>query len=122
MIVMTKRKDIAILKSCGATDTSIAAIFISYGLFIGIIGSLFGMIIGYIFVQNINSIEHWISVIFGLKIWKSSIYLFSRIPNEVDWASAKFIVVLAVIAAVVGALIPAIVAAKTRPVEILRYE
>jgi ABC-type antimicrobial peptide transport system permease subunit len=48
--------------------------------------------------------------------------MFSKIPNEVDWGSARVIVILAIIAAIVGALIPAIVAAKTRPVEILRYE
>jgi lipoprotein-releasing system permease protein len=122
MIVMTKRKDIAILKSCGATDTSIAATFISYGLFIGIIGSLLGMAIGYIFVRNINAIEQWINIIFGLKIWKSSVYIFSRIPNQFDISSALWITLAAVIAAAIGALIPAIAAARLRPVRILRYE
>ena len=92
MIVVTKQKDIAILKSCGTTDTSIAAIFISYGLFVGVVGSLFGMVIGYIFVRNINAVEQWINVIFGLKIWKSSVYIFSKIPNEFDVYSAMWIV------------------------------
>jgi len=122
MIVMTRQKDIAIIKSCGAGSGSVASIFIGFGACVGVIGSAIGTAIGYVITKNINVVEQWIRIIFGLKIWKSSIYLFSRIPNEVDWASAKFIVVLAVIAAVVGALIPAIVAAKTRPVEILRYE
>ena len=58
----------------------------------------------------------------GLKIWKSSTYMFSRIPNEVDWASVVWIVAAAVVAAGVGALIPAIAAARLKPVEILRYE
>jgi ABC-type lipoprotein release transport system permease subunit len=48
--------------------------------------------------------------------------MFSKIPNEVDWASALPIVLLAIMAAVIGTLIPAIVAAWTNPVEILRYE
>ncbi|MBA7605328.1 hypothetical protein ES703_12458 [subsurface metagenome] len=48
--------------------------------------------------------------------------MFSKIPNEVDWASALPIVLLAIIAAVIGTLIPAVVAAWTKPVEILRYE
>lgn len=122
MIVMTRQKDIAIIKSCGAGSGSVASIFIGFGACVGVIGSAIGTAIGYVITKNINVVEQWIRIIFGLKIWKSSIYMFSRIPNEVDWASAKFIVVLAVIAAVVGALIPAIVAAKTRPVEILRYE
>ena len=48
--------------------------------------------------------------------------MFARIPNEVDWASSLPIVGLAILAAAVGALIPAFVAARTRPVEVLRYE
>jgi lipoprotein-releasing system permease protein len=122
MIVITKQKDIAILKSCGATNTSVAAIFISYGLFVGIVGSLCGTVIGYVFVLNINGIERWINVIFGLKIWKSSVYVFSKIPNEFDIYSAMWIVGAAIVAAAVGALIPAVAAARLRPVKILRYE
>lgn len=122
MIVVTKQKDIAILKSCGASNASIAAIFISYGLFVGVVGSFFGMVIGYIFVRNINAVEQCINVMFGLKIWKSSVYVFSKIPNEFDVYSAMWIVAAAVVAAAVGALIPAVAAARLRPVRILRYE
>jgi lipoprotein-releasing system permease protein len=122
MIVITKQKDIAILKSCGAADASIAAIFISYGFFVGIAGSLLGMAIGYVFVRHINAVEHWINVIFGLKIWKSSVYIFSKIPNQFDIYSAMWIAAAAVVAAAVGALIPALAAARLRPVRILRYE
>jgi lipoprotein-releasing system permease protein len=122
MIVVTKQKDIAILKSCGTADTSVAAIFISYGLFVGIIGSLVGMVIGYIFVRNINAIENWINIAFGLKIWKSSVYVFSKIPNQFDVDSAIWIAAAAIVAAAVGALIPAVAAARLKPVRILRYE
>jgi len=48
--------------------------------------------------------------------------MFDRIPNQVDWAGAMPIVGLAILAAALGALIPALVAARTRPVEVLRYE
>jgi lipoprotein-releasing system permease protein len=122
MIVVTKQKDIAILKSCGASNTAIAAIFISYGLFVGVVGSFLGMVIGYIFVRNINAVEQWINVMFGLKIWKSSVYVFSKIPSEFDVYSAMWIVAAAIVAAAVGALIPAVAAARLRPVRILRYE
>jgi ABC-type lipoprotein release transport system permease subunit len=50
------------------------------------------------------------------------VYLFNKIPNEVDWPWALRIVSLAIVAAAIGTLIPAIVAAATKPVEILRYE
>jgi len=122
MIVVTKRRDIAIIKSCGASSSSVALVFVGFGACVGIIGSAFGAILGYIVTKNINTIEQWIRVIFGLKLWKSSVYMFSKIPNEVDWASAVPVILFAVVAAALGALIPAIAAAGTRPVEVLRYE
>ncbi|MCP4609937.1 MAG: ABC transporter permease [Planctomycetes bacterium] len=122
MIVTLKQKDIAIIKSCGAAGSSVAWIFVGFGACVGMIGSVFGVVLGYIITKNINSIEEWISIIFGLKLWKSSVYLFSKIPDEVNWFWALSFVLLAIVAAVIGALIPAIVAAATKPVKILRYE
>jgi len=122
MIIRLKQKDIAILKSCGATSGSIAFIFVGFGACVGVVGSGIGVILGYIITRNINTIENWIRIIFGLKLWRSSVYMFSKIPNQVDWSWAGSFVLLAIIAAAIGTLIPAIVAARTRPVEILRYE
>jgi lipoprotein-releasing system permease protein len=122
MIVETRQKDIAIIKSCGATNSSVALIFVGFGICVGLIGSGVGMMLGDIVTKNINTIEEWIRIIFGLKLWKSSVYMFSKIPSEVDWNSALFIALSAVIAAAVGALIPAIIAVRTRPVNVLRYE
>ncbi len=122
MIVMTKQRDIAIIKSCGATSRSVALVFVGFGICVGIVGSGLGAILGYIITKNINAIEEWIRIILGLKLWKSSVYMFSRIPNEVDWGSTLFVVLFAIAAAAIGALIPAVVAARTKPINILRYE
>jgi len=122
MIVITKRKDIAIIKSCGMASRSVAFVFVGFGACIGIVGSGIGAVLGHLITRNINTIESWISVIFGLKLWKSSVYMFSKIPNEVNWPLALRIILLAILASAIGTLIPAIVAAITRPVEILRYE
>jgi len=122
MIVRLKQKDIAIVKSCGAATGSVACIFLGFGLCVGVLGAGIGTILGYVITKNINVVERWISAIFGLKLWRSSIYMFSSIPNQVDWASSLFLVSLSIIAAGFGALIPALVAARTKPVEILRYE
>ena len=141
MIVTIKQKDIAIIKSCGTASGSVAFIFVGFGACIGIIGSGIGAVLGYVITKNISTIENWIRIIFGLKLWKSSVYMFSKIPNEVDWYATlltipiklygwelaiKFnlydIILLAIVAAAIGALIPAIVAARTKPVNILRYE
>jgi lipoprotein-releasing system permease protein len=122
MIVRLKQRDIAIIKSCGATSGSVCSIFVAFGFCVGIAGSLFGVLLGYLITKNINVIEEFIRKICGLKLWKSSVYMFSEIPNEVNWLWALGIVSIAIAAAVFGALIPAIVAARTKPVEILRYE
>jgi len=122
MIVRLKQKDIAIIKSCGATSSSVTVVFVGFGACVGVVGSGIGTVLGYIITRNINTIEDWIRIIFGLKLWKSSVYLFSKIPNEVNWSWVMRIVLMAIIAAAIGTLIPAIIAARTKPVEILRYE
>jgi lipoprotein-releasing system permease protein len=122
MIVRLKQKDVAILKSCGAASGSVVLVFGGFGACVGLIGSALGAILGYVVTRNVNTIEAWIRVVFGLKLWKSSVYMFSRIPNEVNWSSALIIVLSAIFAVVLGALMPAIIAARTRPVNVLRYE
>jgi len=79
-------------------------------------------VLGYVVTKNINAIEEWVRIIFGLKLWKSSVYMFSKIPNELNWGWALIIVGCAIFAVILGALIPAIIASRTRPVNILRYE
>lgn len=122
MIVRLKQRDIAIIKSCGASSLSVIWIFLGFGVTVGVIGAGIGAALGYAITKNINAIENIIRIVFGLKLWSSSVYMFTRIPNEVDWASALPVVGLAIGAAALGALTPAIIAALTRPVEVLRYE
>lgn len=122
MIVETRRRDIAILKSCGATGGSIAIIFTGFGAFVGILGTLLGTLLGYLITKNINVVEGWVRLAFGLKLWKASVYMFSRIPSEVDWQSVLWIALSAILGAAIGALVPAVSAAMTRPVNVLRYE
>jgi lipoprotein-releasing system permease protein len=122
MIVVTKQKDVAIIKSCGAASSSAAFIFFGFGACVGIVGSALGIVLGYVVTRNINTLEDWVRVVFGMKLWRSSVYMFKTIPNQVNWPAVWWIVLVAIAACLVGALIPAIVAARTRPVEILRYE
>jgi lipoprotein-releasing system permease protein len=122
MMVRLKQKDIAILKSCGAANSSVIGLFLGFGVSVGVAGSGLGAVLGYLITRNINEIEAWIRVVSGLKLWRSSVYMFSRIPNQVDWSSALLFGALALAAAAVGALVPALAAARTRPVEVLRHE
>jgi len=122
MIVRLKRKDVGIMKSCGASSTAVAWIFLGFGITVGILGAGLGTVLGYLITVNINTIEGWIRATFGLKLWQSSVYMFAKIPNVVDWEWASILVGLSIAAAAVGALLPAALAARTRPVEVLRYE
>jgi len=122
MIVRLKRKDIAILRSCGVGRASVISIFLGFGVSVGVVGSGIGALLGYLITANINAIENAIRVTLGLQLWQSSVYMFTKIPNEVDWSASLPILASAVVAATLGALLPAILAARTRPVEVLRYE
>jgi len=122
MMVKLKQKDIAIVKSCGAANSSVIGLFLGFGVSIGVAGAGLGAALGYAITRNINEIEGWIRVLFGIKLWRSSVYMFDHIPNQVDWNSALFFAALAMAAATVGALLPAVAAARTRPVEVLRHE
>lgn len=122
MIVETRLKDIAIIKSCGASSSAAAMIFAGFGGCVGLAGSALGVILGAIVTNNINTLEGWVRAIFGFKLWRSSSYILNMIPDTVNWSAVGPIVIAAVLGCCLGALIPAIVAARTRPVEILRYE
>ncbi|MEN6383750.1 MAG: FtsX-like permease family protein [Phycisphaerales bacterium] len=122
MIVKTKIKDLAIVKSIGASSMDVISIFLLFGLFIGIIGATGGVIFGYLITHYINAIEQFISSLFGLKLWSSSVYMFTKIPSHFDWFWAILFFAAAIAASVLGAFIPSLIAAKTSPVKILRYE
>jgi lipoprotein-releasing system permease protein len=122
MIVVQKTRDIGVLKSVGASSPGVAAIFLAYGAAVGLVGSLLGTATGYLFVRNINAIQDQIDAWFGWRVWDREWFLFEKIPSEVQATTAVYIILGAVVAGLLGALIPAIRAARMQPVEALRYE
>ena len=122
MIVKIKQKDIGIIKSCGGSSWTCTSVFLGFGIYVGILGSMLGVLLGFVFTKNINAIERQVGRALGLNLWDSSVYMFEQIPNQMHWGSVLNIVAVAIAAASLGALVPALVAAKSRPVEILRYE
>ncbi len=122
MIVVEKTRDIGILKSLGASSRGVMAIFLGYGLSLGIIGSGVGMAIGLLFVHYINEIADFIGWLTGQPVFDPSIYYFYKIPAVVLPWTVFWIVFGALAIAVLASILPARRAARLHPVEALRYE
>ncbi len=122
MIVLEKTRDIGILRAIGASWMGIMGIFLGYGLAVGIVGAGLGFALAATIVKNINAIQDVLTRVFGLTIWNPEIYYFDQIPSQMDPTEVSVILIVAVVASVLGAIIPAIQAALKDPVEALRYE
>lgn len=122
MIVVEKTRDIGILKSLGATGMGVMNIFLSYGLSLGLVGSGVGLAAGLLLVHYINEIAALLGTITGRPVFDPAIYYFYRIPTLVDAATVSWIVIGAVLIAVLASVLPALRAALLHPVEALRYE
>jgi lipoprotein-releasing system permease protein len=122
MIVKEKTRDIGILKSVGATSTGIASIFLGYGLVIGIVGGALGVLAGGLIVWNINEIHDLLGKYLAVEVWNAETYMFDKIPNTLRPIEAGSIFLAAVVSSVIGATVPALLAAWQRPVESLRFE
>jgi lipoprotein-releasing system permease protein len=122
MIVVEKTKDIGIIKSVGATGQGVAGVFLGYGLAIGVVGSGMGLLLGFLVVRNINYLHDQISRLMTDPIWNPEVYMFDTIPNTMNPTEVAVIIGVAIVASVLGALVPAIRAARMNPVEALRWE
>ncbi len=122
MIVMQKIRDIGVIRAVGGSAPGVAQMFLGYGAATGVVGSILGLIGGYYFVRYINEIEDWLASWSGFRVWERDVFLFDRIPNEVDPTVALVIAIWAIASGLVGALIPAVRASVMEPAEAVRYE
>lgn len=122
MVVMEKTRDIAILKSMGATGTSIMKIFVLEGLIIGIIGTILGVISGLLIALNLEPIINLIQKITGQNFFSKDIYYLDHFPSLVVPSDVALISVTAVLISFLATLYPAWQASRMLPAEALRYE
>jgi lipoprotein-releasing system permease protein len=122
MVVMEKNRDIAILKSMGATGSSIMKIFVLEGLVIGVIGTALGVASGLLIALNLEPIIAVIQKVTGQNFFSKDIYYLDRFPSLVVPSDVVLISVTAVLISFVATLYPAWQASRMLPAEALRYE
>jgi lipoprotein-releasing system permease protein len=122
MVVMEKNKDIAILKSMGASSRSILKIFIIEGGVIGVVGTILGMISGLLIAFNLETITAFVENLFGFKILPSDVYYIDKFPSQVNPLDVTLIVLTAILISLLATLYPSWRASRLDPAEALRYE
>jgi lipoprotein-releasing system permease protein len=122
MVVMEKNKDIAILKSMGATSATIMKIFIYQGLIVGAVGTFFGCIAGLTIALNLQKISLLVEKVFNFKILPGDVYYLSELPSKVNYGDVVIIVIGTLLICFISTIYPSLRASKLDPAEALRYE
>jgi lipoprotein-releasing system permease protein len=122
MLVKNKGRDIAILRTMGASRGAVLRIFLMAGGAIGVAGSACGLAVGALFCLNIEKIQQFVEWVTGTPVFNAKVYFLSHIPARVDWSEVGLIVGLSVLISLAASLLPAFWASRLDPVEALRYE
>jgi lipoprotein-releasing system permease protein len=122
MLVKDKGRDIAILRTMGATRGAVMRIFFITGAAIGIVGTLAGLTLGVLVCRNIENIREFIGWITNTELFSPELYYLSQLPAEMDFGETVSVVVMALVLSILATLYPSWRASRLDPVEALRYE
>jgi lipoprotein-releasing system permease protein len=122
MLVRAKTRDIAILRTMGASRQGMMKIFVTVGVTIGSLGIVLGLILGAIFLFFRQGVVDAIQLMTGQNLWDPSVRFLSELPSKTDPFEVAAIVVIALVLSFLATLYPAWKAASTDPVQVLRYE
>lgn len=120
MIISHKSKDIGVLRSVGVSPAGIVAMMLIFASLVGLIGGGLGIAGGAAFLAKVNDIEDWLYQTRGWQVWNRSVYAIGEIPNQIHSPVLAVIGMSALTACWLGALVPALQAARKRPVEALQ--
>ena len=122
MLVKDKSRDIAILRTMGATRMMVMKIFFLSGASIGFIGTFLGLVLGVLFCENIELVKQLLEYLSGSELFSPEVYFLSTIPAELDWWEVSAIVSMSLFLSLSATIYPSWRASVTDPVETLRYD
>ena len=122
MLVRAKTRDIAILRTMGASRGAMMRVFVLVGTTIGVLGIVAGLILGAVFLFYRQAVVNFVQLVTGQNLWDPSIRYLTELPSKPDPVEITAIVVIAALMTMIATIYPAWKAANTDPVQVLRYE
>ena len=122
MVVTDKRSDIAILKTIGLPPSGVMSVFVVQGTLVGVIGTVFGVILGVPLALSITEILSFVESVFGFYLFNPSAYFISDLPSELSWSDVGFVTALSIGLSLLATLYPALKASRIVPAEVSNHE
>ena len=122
MVVIDKHTDIAILRTLGLTRRQIMSVFMVQGSFIGLIGTVIGVVLGLLLANSVQYIVAFIESLFNVNFLKTDIYPISYLPSQILWSDVLMIVSISLLMCLLATIYPAWRASSVKPAEALRYD